>query len=116
MYVVARQVKVKTASGSEELSGQWAKEAYQLMQEPEMELSDIYGSVTKIIDIGGRSGTPYLMASKSLLSFSSTPISYVKDASTYYMKEYSPNMIFKEFEEDEEKMKETFYKELAKIF
>ena len=86
------------------------------MQEPELELSDIYGSVTKVIDLGGSSGTPYLMASKSLLSFYSTPISYIKDKSTDYMKEYSPNMIFKEFEEDEQKMKETFYEELAKMF
>lgn len=116
MYVVARQVKVKTPSGTEELSGQWANEAYLLMQEPELELSDIYGSVTKVIDLGGSSGTPYLMASKSLLSFYSTPISYIKDKSTDYMKEYSPNMIFKEFEEDEQKMKETFYEELAKMF
>lgn len=116
MYVVARQVKVRTSGESEELSGQWAKEAYQLMQEPEMELSDVYGSVTKIIDLGGGSGTAYLMASQSLMSFSSNPVSYVKDKTTNYMKEYSPNMILKEFEEDEAKMVDTFYEELAKIF
>ncbi len=81
-----------------------------------MELSDVYGSVTKIIDLGGGSGAAYLMASQSLMSFSSNPVSYVKDKTSNYMKEYSPNMILKEFEEDEEKMVETFYEELAKIF
>ena len=75
--------------GEEELSGQWANQAYAMMKdEPSLKLANVADSVTRVVDLGGSSGTIY-----------------EKDDGTFkktrqIMKGRSPNKIFEETSRD----------------